>query len=110
MSPINNINVLGVKISGINLESGWRRILGALQQGERGYVCVEGVHGVVEAQEDDEFREVLNGSLLTTPDGVPMVWMGKMTGCEEMERVYGPDLMVKVCSEGRELGLKHFFL
>jgi N-acetylglucosaminyldiphosphoundecaprenol N-acetyl-beta-D-mannosaminyltransferase len=109
MPPIRNINVLGVKISGINLESGWRRILGAVQSGEKGYVCVEGVHGVVEAQENGAFREVLNRSILSTPDGVPMVWMGRLAGCREIARVYGPDLMAKVCSEGRQYGLRHFF-
>src|SRR3546814_11565216 len=61
----------------------------------QGYVCVTGVHGVMEAQDDPALRGILNGALLNTPDGMPMVWLGKLAGHGEMERVYGPDLMLE---------------
>jgi N-acetylglucosaminyldiphosphoundecaprenol N-acetyl-beta-D-mannosaminyltransferase len=103
------VNVLGVGISKINLDSATRAVAKALETGTRGYVCITGVHGVSEAGEDLAFRKILNRSFLTTPDGMPMVWMGKMQGVREMGRVYGPDLMLRVCefTEGR--GYRHFF-
>jgi UDP-N-acetyl-D-mannosaminuronic acid transferase (WecB/TagA/CpsF family) len=36
-------------------------------------VNVLGVQAVSEAQDDPEFRRVLNGVFLNTPDGMPMV-------------------------------------
>ena len=34
--------------------------------GKRGYICVTGVHGVMEAQTDSEFRHILNRAFLNT--------------------------------------------
>ena len=39
-----------------------------------------GVHGVMEAQDGRGFQTILNGAFLCTPDGMPMVWMGKLNG------------------------------
>jgi N-acetylglucosaminyldiphosphoundecaprenol N-acetyl-beta-D-mannosaminyltransferase len=40
---------------------------------------------------------------------MPMVWMGKVSGFPEMERVYGPDLLLAVCKASEGAGWKHFF-
>lgn len=63
----------------------------------------------MEAQGDATFRKILNGSVLCTPDGMPMVWLGKLAGYREMDRVYGPDLMEAVCAAGVAEGWRHFF-
>src|SRR6266568_230650 len=102
------VNVLGVGMSALNLESASLAVIAALEKKERGYVCVTGVHGVSEAQKDPAFREILNRAFLNTPDGVPTVWMGRWQGFHEMGRVYGPDLMLKVCELSVERGFKHF--
>jgi len=83
--------------------------MSALERKARGYICVTGVHGVSEAQNDPSFRQILNQAFLNTPDGVPTVWMGKWQGFEQMGRVYGPDLMLRICALSPSLGLKHFF-
>ena len=73
-----------------------------------GYVCVTGVHGVMEAQRDPDFRRLLNRSLVTTPDGMPMVWVGRARGFAGIERVYGPDLMLELCRRSIEEHYSHF--
>jgi N-acetylglucosaminyldiphosphoundecaprenol N-acetyl-beta-D-mannosaminyltransferase len=102
------VNVLGVGVSALNLELAEQAIGRALKEGRRGYICVTGVHGVSEAQVDDAFRQILNDSLLNTPDGMPMVWMGRLQGVKYMSRVYGPDLMFRVCDWTRRHGGSHF--
>lgn len=76
---------------------------------EQSYVCVTGVHGVMEAQRDAELRAIHNRSGLTTPDGMPMVWAGRRAGATWMSRVYGPDLMLKVLERAAERGWRSFF-
>jgi N-acetylglucosaminyldiphosphoundecaprenol N-acetyl-beta-D-mannosaminyltransferase len=105
----NRVNVLGVGISVLNLQSALDEIAGAIRARRKGYICVTGVHGVIEAQSDENFRRILNGAFLCTPDGMPMVWMGKIHGHSEMRRVYGPDLMLAVCAWSENSGAKHFF-
>jgi len=106
---MNRVNVLGVGISVLNLKTALDAIADAIRSRRKGYICVTGVHGVMEAQSDDNFRRILNGAFLCTPDGMPMVWMGKIHGHREMKRVYGPDLMLDVCAWSETSGAKHFF-
>lgn len=109
INPPSRVNVLGVGISDINLRSAGDAITAALQNREKGYICVTGVHGVTEAQDDPQFRAILNQSFLTTPDGMPMVWCGWKEGRKQMDRVYGPDLMLQVFQEGVASGIRHYF-
>ncbi len=107
---VRRVNVLGVGISVLNLETATRAVLEALETGGRGYICVTGVHGVSEARDDPAFRLILNRAFLCVPDGMPMVWCGKAAGFAEMGRVYGPDLMREVCQATAATGHSHFLL
>ena len=103
-------NVLGVGISVIDLKEGAEVVVsGADRPGRTGYVTVTGVHGVMESQRDPGLRRIHNRSFLTTPDGMPMVWVGKWNGCGEIDRVYGPDLMLQVMQATAGTGRRHFF-
>ena len=122
-------NVLGVGISALTLPQARDLIVGTRGELRRGYVCVTGVHGVMEAQDDPELKRMHNEAWLVTPDGMPLVWLGKMRwtatsgrapAAEEdpnvparhvrpIERVYGPDLLLAVCDAGRAVGLTHYF-
>jgi N-acetylglucosaminyldiphosphoundecaprenol N-acetyl-beta-D-mannosaminyltransferase len=104
----SHANVLGVGISAINLDLAVAAVAEALDQKAKGYICVTGVHGVSEAQRDPAFRAILNHSFLTTPDGMPMVWMGRCQGFRQMARVYGPDLMLRLCEASQARGWTHF--
>lgn len=103
------INVLGVGISEINYETALEQIRAALTERRKGYITVTGVHGVSESQEDEALREIHNASFLTTPDGMPMTWMGRLNGSKIINRVYGPTLMLRVLEESVGRGWRHFF-
>ena len=106
---IERVNVLGVGISVVNLPSALAAIADAVRARRKGYICVTGVHGVMEAQADTAFRKFLNGAFLCTPDGMPMVWAGKLSGHTGMSRVYGPDLMLDVCAWSKKIRAATFF-
>jgi N-acetylglucosaminyldiphosphoundecaprenol N-acetyl-beta-D-mannosaminyltransferase len=108
-AAIGRVNVLGVGVSAINMDLALRAIAGAVERREKGYICVTGVHGVSEAQTDGGFREILNRAFLCTPDGMPLVWVGRWQGRKEMGRVYGPDLMLAVMELSEKKGYRHFF-
>jgi len=101
-------NILGVGVHAINLPLALEVIEAAVAAGRKGYVCVTGVHGVMEAQKDVDLKGILNGSFLTTPDGMPTVWMGRSQGFSQMGRVYGPDLMLEICRLSVQGGHTHF--
>jgi N-acetylglucosaminyldiphosphoundecaprenol N-acetyl-beta-D-mannosaminyltransferase len=108
-TAFSRVNVLGVAVSAINMDSALSAIVAALDQKQRGYICVTGVHGVSEAQSDEPFRRILNRAFLCTPDGMPLVWVGRRRGHHNMGRVYGPDLMLAVLELSEKKGYRHFF-
>ena len=108
ISAQERVNILGVGVSALNMEMALRQTELLLDQGRQGYVCVTGVHGIMEAQSDDAFRNTLNRSFLTTPDGMPTVWLGRIHGFKHMNRVYGPDYMLGVCERSVTKGYRHF--
>ena len=107
-NPEPRANVLGVGVSAINTDVALARIARALESKIKGYICVTGVHGVSEAQNDPAFRAILNRAFLNTPDGIPTVWVGRFQGFRRMARVYGPDLMLAVCGYTAGRGYTHF--
>jgi len=103
------VDVLGVKISCLTLDSAVEEVSDWVIRGEHRYVCVTGVHGVMECQRDPELLRIHNQSGLTTPDGMPMVWSAWRAGRREVSRVYGPDLMLAVLQRAVERGWSSFF-
>jgi len=101
-------NVLGVNVSAINLDRAVEMADQWIAAGNRGYVCVTGVHGVMEAQADPELQRILNHAFMNTPDGMPMSWVGWLQGFSKMDRVYGPDLMASLCKLSVERNYRHF--
>jgi len=77
-------NVLGVSVNAINITEAADECERLIASRRRGQVCVTGVHGVMEAQSDPQFRAILNSSFLTVPDGTPLVWVGRLQGHHQM--------------------------
>ena len=108
LPTVDRVNVLGVGISTTNMANTLATIVRWIKNAERHYVCVTGVHGVMESQKDNNLKEVHNNSGMTVPDGMPMVWAGKIYGYLDMGRVYGPDLMWAICKDSVIKGFTHF--
>lgn len=108
-SHIPRVDVLGVGVSAVDMNGALDEIARWIDTGEHHYVCVTGVHGVMESQSDPELMDIHNRSGMTVPDGMPMVWAGKHVGFDHMDRVSGPDLMPLVCERGVAGGWSHFF-
>jgi N-acetylglucosaminyldiphosphoundecaprenol N-acetyl-beta-D-mannosaminyltransferase len=102
-------DVLGVGISAVNPALALGTIAHWIERRERNYVCITGVHGVMESQRDSRLKGIHNRAGMVTPDGMPMVWMNRLRGNSQVARVYGPDLMLDVCSAGVARGWRHYF-
>ena len=107
--PVPRVDVLGVAISCVDLGTTTEIFAKWIANGAREYVCVTGMHGVMESQSDDALREIHNASGLTTPDGMSMVYAGRWAGAR-LSRVYGPDLMKEVLAGAQETGWSSYFL
>jgi N-acetylglucosaminyldiphosphoundecaprenol N-acetyl-beta-D-mannosaminyltransferase len=103
------VDVLGVRVSATTIEGSLRVIEGWVTQKKPHYVCVTGMHGVMESQQDLQLRRIHNQAGLVTPDGMPLVWLCRLKGQRGVERVYGPDLMLALCARSQASAYRHFF-
>lgn len=104
----DRVNILGVGVSPLDLSAAVTCVNSFLETGNKGYICVTGMHGIMEAQADPAFRDIQNNSFLTTPDGIPTVWAGRIDGYSNMKQVRGADFMLKLCESSAETGTRHF--
>jgi N-acetylglucosaminyldiphosphoundecaprenol N-acetyl-beta-D-mannosaminyltransferase len=103
------VNILGVGVSAIDMTQALDTIEGWIGSGEQHYVCVTGVHGVMECQHDAALRRIHNTAGLVTPDGMPLVVISRLRGQRHVERVYGPDLLLAFCERSVAMGYRHYF-
>lgn len=103
------VNILGVGISPLTRDQAVATIDGWIAHRERQYVCVSGIHGVMESQRDERLRAIHNAAGMVTPDGMPLVWLSRLKGFPFVERVYGPDLLLACCQRSVTTGYRHFF-
>jgi N-acetylglucosaminyldiphosphoundecaprenol N-acetyl-beta-D-mannosaminyltransferase len=107
MTP-ERASILGVEVSAINMGMALDTIDRWIAGRHRNYICVTGVHGVIECQSDPQLRRIHNQAGLVTPDGMPLVWVSRLKNHRHVDRVYGPDLMSDVCTASAAKGYRHF--
>lgn len=102
------VDILGVRVSALDMERAVRAADQWIRSGKCGYVCVTSVHGVMEAQKDPAFKRILNHGMMNLPDGMPLVWVGKLQGEEDIDRVFGPEFFNEICRLSVTRGYRHF--
>lgn len=108
-SKIPRVNILGVGVSAIRMQDALHQIDAWIAGEQPHYVCITGVHGIIESQRDGAIRQIHNQAGMVTPDGMPLVWLSRLRGHAHVERVYGPDLMLAACEQSVVKGYRHFF-
>src|SRR5579883_3404434 len=86
------VDMLGVEISAVDLDTTLLRCGELIDSGRHGYVCTVDAHSLIESLRDADHRRYLNSAYLAVADGMPLVWLGRAKGCRALDRVYGPDL------------------
>ena len=103
-------DVLGVRVNAVQIPGVVDRMEEWIARREAcRFVAVTGMHGVMLAQHDPAFRQVLSGAAMVVPDGMPLVWAGRRHGFDLPRRVYGPELMGAFCARTHGKGYRHFF-
>ena len=88
--------VIRVELSMTNYQRAITQIKGWSDLRENRYICIANVHMLMEAHDSKEFAAIVNQADMVTPDGMPLVWMMRLKGQRDQQRVYGPTLMLHV--------------
>jgi N-acetylglucosaminyldiphosphoundecaprenol N-acetyl-beta-D-mannosaminyltransferase len=84
--------ILGVRTDCTSYSDAATQVLAWAGAGESRYVCISNVHVTMESYDSAEYRALVNGADLVTPDGMPLVWALRLFGLSTATRVYGPTL------------------
>lgn len=107
---MGSFTVLGVRVDAVQILDVIAQIEDWISARDRAhFVAVTGMHGVTEAQHSTELKHILNCADLIVPDGMPLVWLGRLRGFPLRRRVYGPELMMAFCERTEASGYRHFF-
>ena len=103
-------SVLGVNISAVDYAYTVQAVITAAEQRGPCSVGALAVHGVMTGVLDAVQKRRLNGLDLIVPDGQPVRWALRLLyGINLPDRVYGPDLTLKVLEAAASRGLAVFF-
>ncbi len=88
--------IIGTPVNSTSYVDATKVVLDWSTRRESRCVCAANVHLLMEAHDSAEYNRVVSSADLITPDGMPLVWMLRLKGQPEQERVYGPTLMLHI--------------
>lgn len=97
-------------MSALDLATATAEMAEAVVQGRRVYASTCPVYTLMQGYEWPEVRAALNGAEWVTPDGMPVVWALRQMGAREVDRVYGPDLLLGLSEISARRGYRQFYL
>jgi N-acetylglucosaminyldiphosphoundecaprenol N-acetyl-beta-D-mannosaminyltransferase len=100
MPNLGKKNILGIMIDAVDYEAAVAFVFQCVRQKRGAMVSALAVHGVMTGVLDPAHKFRLNHFDLLVPDGQPVRWvMNWLYGTKLRERVYGPELMLKICDK-----------
>jgi len=106
MIDCGKVDIIGVKVDVVDYEAAVDRIIRAAKSKKPYGVSALAVHGVMTGALDPDQRIRLNALELVTPDGQPVRWAMRFLHHYKLpDRVYGPNLTLKVCEAAAREGL-----
>src|SRR5207253_550905 len=100
------LDVLGVPVSGANIDLAIEELERWIREGHRSYATLTGVHGIMESMRNENVRRAHDAAGLVLPDGMPLVWLLRHGGVASADRVYGPDLMLALFRRSEQTGYR----
>lgn len=107
--PPERINILGVGVSAINMQQTLDQMVCWIANRVRTYIIVCPVYTVMRAQEETDLGQIVNQAGLVTPDGMPLVFLSRWRGQKQVDRVYGPDLLLAFSELSAREGYSNYY-
>ena len=108
--PKHAVDVIGSSVTALPFDAQIEKMLQWASGHESKVVCVANVHMLVEAHLHSELSDVLKSADIVTPDGMPLVWMLRLMGARQQNRVAGMDILLSLAQRAPLRNLSVFFL
>jgi len=108
--PQHSFHLLGVRIDSIPADAVVQRVVDwAKEGGQARSVSFTNVNAVMESRTNKEFCCALRQFDLSVPDGMPLVWVGRVLHQGKVRRTAGPDVMPKILHATQGPKFRHYF-
>ncbi len=104
------VEILGVAVDRLDMPTALKRLDEFLQSKTAHIVVTADAAGIVQAQSDPEFLNILKTADMVTPDSAGVIWAAKKKGEPIKERVSGVDLTDKLCAMSADKGWRIYLL
>jgi len=110
MHSASKRNVLGIFIDAVDYEAAVQFVMRTAEEKRGAAISAVAVHGLMMGVLDREQKFRLNRFDLLAPDGQPVRWALNLLHHEKLpDRVYGPNLTLRVCARAAANGLPVYF-
>lgn len=106
----DRVEILGIGVDQVTMEEALGRITRFIEGGVPRMVVTADSSGIVAAQTDIPWRDILLKADLVTPDSAGIVWASRKVGSPIRERVSGIDLVERICQLSSIKGWRLYFL
>src|SRR5512143_2515654 len=107
---IPTLDILGVRVHAVSMSETLDALEAMASNGGVNHVVTVNPEFIMTARKNERFRQVLNAATLALPDGIGVVWAGRMLGAPVPERVTGADLVEQFAERAVRRGFQFFFL
>ncbi|MCS7251469.1 MAG: WecB/TagA/CpsF family glycosyltransferase [Thermoflexus sp.] len=107
-APVRRI--LGVRVHDVTMGEALRIVEAFLARGQPAQICTVNPEFVMRARRDPAFFRTLENASLNVPDGVGLLWAGRILKQPLRERVPGVELMEALAARAAERGWRVFLL
>jgi N-acetylglucosaminyldiphosphoundecaprenol N-acetyl-beta-D-mannosaminyltransferase len=102
--------VLGVRVHDVTYNQAIEAIDGFIRQGGSHVVTTPNPEFVMMARSNPEYRQLLNQAALAIPDGIGLLWAGRLARLPFREHVRGTDLILRLATHSARAGHQWFLL
>jgi len=104
------LNILLIPVYTKNIDFASKLILKGINNklNQNAIITATSAHGLVLSMNDSILKKVLQSSFLNLPDGMPLVWIGRLKNSKNMVRCYGPEFFREVIIATKNQNINHF--
>lgn len=104
------MKILDVRIDEVTMNEAVEKVKIFLDEDKMHLICTPNPEMLMTAQNDEEFKRILNSSELNIPDGTGIVWAAEKLGNPLKERVAGFDFIHRIFELGKDKNISFYFL
>jgi N-acetylglucosaminyldiphosphoundecaprenol N-acetyl-beta-D-mannosaminyltransferase len=110
MSGFTRYDVVGTEVSAVSMATLIEAVAGWRGDGQVHRVCFADVNSVMQARDNPAMREALATADVVSPDGTPLMLVGRLLRGRRVSKTSGPDFLEAFCAATAGTGTRHFFL